>query len=181
MFTKILSQDVVTVASMEEVKAQCRLMPSFALDDPRLVILLATATELAQTYTNKLLSLGSVAAVCDNYRNQVLLWGGNVTEITSVTCYDVFGTELTIEDDGYRFDEITQSIYIDSTYNNCANFKITYLCGYTDVPTSVKQGVLLLVATMYNSTEDYLVGLTHESLPYTSVALFNSVKDYYAS
>jgi len=167
----------MAIATLEEVKTQCRLTSSFILDDTRLTSLMTVASELAQNYTNRLLSEGSVVGTWYKYESSVSVVGGNVEEIDSVTCKDPSGNDVVITD--FNFNPVSQTLRIPEWYSACTDFFATYTAGYKTPPAKIKQGVLMLVATLYNNTEDYLVGLTHDSLPYTSTVLFDSERDYY--
>ena len=179
MHVKIVSQAPLDIVTLDEAKSQCRLMPSFTLDDDRLNLLIQTATQLAQNYTSKQLSLSQVSMLQRQYSPNIYLFGGEVGEIVSASCYTQNGKVMLTESD-YIFNPITQSVSVNPKYAQCVDFVFDYECGYETVPAQVKQGILLLVSTMYNATEDYLIGLTHENLPYTSLALLNSVRDYHA-
>lgn len=178
MFKKIISQDPFSVATLDEAKTQCRLTSSFTMDDARLEMLIGVASDLAQTYTKKMLSLGQVVVTLEHYREGLYLYGGEVETIDSITAtYN--GESVDVTD--YTFNHVSQKLTLGSSCQNYSNFFITYNAGYATVPLKVKQGVLMLVATLYNNNEDYLVGLTAENLPYTSLELLNSVREYHAS
>ena len=85
MYTKINSQSSLDLVTLSEVKLQLRLTNSFTMDDAYIAGLISAAGELAQTYTNRMLSLGSVSQMWQTYESEYKLWGGNVTTITSVT------------------------------------------------------------------------------------------------
>ena len=176
MYHEITSQDSLTLVTLSEAKMQCRLMDSFTLDDDFLNHLIEVCSDLAQTYCNRLMTEGVVTALIDSYQLSTTLWGGKVTEITSVTCTDSTGEELTITD--FTFYGISQKLKIPSTYYDCTNFTIVYNCGFPSTPIKVKHGVLFMISTMYNNRDDYVTGLTVADLPMKSIELLNSVKHY---
>lgn len=174
MFHKITNQAEFDIVTLDDAKAQCRLMPSFTMDDTYLTSLIEVCSDLAQTYTNRLLTVGTVDQVWEFYERSVFVFGGEVTEITSLTGEDTSGDTVTIED--YTFNEVSQSLSIPSSYSSYTNFTATFTAGYATVPSKVKQGILLMIASMYNNREDGLVGQTYQKLPFTSTALLNSVR-----
>ena len=180
MYTKINSQSSLDLVTLSEVKLQLRLTNSFTMDDAYIAGLISASGELAQTYTNRMLSLGSVSQMWETYESEYKLWGGNVTTITSVTGEKPESGEV-VEITDYRFNELSQKLTIAPESRNLINITATYQAGYTATPTKVKQGILMMIATFYNNREDFLVGQTHEKLPFTSTILLDSVRVPYAS
>ena len=80
------------------------------MDDAYIAGLISAAGELAQTYTNRMLSLGSVSQMWQTYEAEYKLWGGNVSSITSVTGENILGETEEITD--YRFNELSQKLSI---------------------------------------------------------------------
>jgi hypothetical protein len=169
MYTVINSQaDLSTLVTLAEAKRQCRVDPSFTLDDDELTDFSLICTELAQTYTNRLLTVGSVSIEVEDNSTVIQLPWGNVTTIDEVLLDDDVTTEFT-------FSPITQKLKItaSATYSNV---KVTYTAGYTTLPVKVKQGILVMISTMYNHREDVATGTTVEELPLTSRRLLDTVK-----
>lgn len=70
MYTQIVSQGPFSgVITLDEAKRQCRLMSSFTMDDDDLNALIDSCCSLAQSYTKRLLTTGTVIAEMDEYRN----------------------------------------------------------------------------------------------------------------
>lgn len=168
MYTLIDSQEPLTLVSLEEVKRQCRLMDSFVLDDDYLTSLILVCSELAQTYTHRLLTPGSISAESDKYQPVVSLPWGGVTAINQVVLDGVVS-------DSYTFSHITQKLKINTSYSN---IQVSYDCGFIEIPAKVKQAILFMVSTMYNNRDDYITGMTVEKMPMTSQVLLNSVRYY---
>ena len=174
MYTKINSQDSLELVTLEQVKRQCNLMESIAMDDEYLNSLIPVCSELAQSYTKRLLTLGSVTTEVEQYYPQIILpWGG----VESVTEVLIDGVATT----AYTFSDVTQKVTFASgvRFNNV---RITYDCGYStdNLPTKIKHAVLMMVSTMYRNRDDFVVGMTVESMPLQSKTLLNGVK-YYAA
>ena len=85
----------------------------------------------------------------------------------------VDGVELVVDED-YVFNEITEEIAVLSDYSDIT---ITYAVDGM-FPQSVKHGILMLISTMYNNREDFITGLSVESLPLTAKQLFNMSRRY---
>lgn len=174
MYTKITNQASLALVTLSEVKAQLRLTTSYTLDDEYLTSLIDVAGELAQTYTNRLLSKGTVIQAWDMFETPKFIYGGMVESITSMTALSADGEEVVIED--YKFNDVSQTLRVPTTYVACTDFRAEFEAGYASAPTKVKQGILMLIATLYNNREDHLVGQTHDTLPFTSTILLDSVK-----
>ena len=176
MYKKITTQLPFEIATLSEVKAQCRLTSSFTIDDDYLSGLIEVCSALAQNYTNRLLSVGTVIASLQDYDYRITLFGGEINSVTSVTAEFEDGT---IEDViGFKFNNVSQKLTIPNDYAGYTNFLITYDTGYSVIPKPVKQGVLMMIASMYNNREDGLVGQDYQSLPFTSLRLLDTVKIY---
>lgn len=167
MYSIIQTQtDLSTIITLDEAKRQCRLLPSFTLDDDDLNHLIAACTELAQVYTHRLLTPGTVVVESDEYHPVIQLPWGNVSAITEVLLDGVTYAD-------YTFSSVTQKLKVDKTYSN---IKVTYEAGYTTLPARVKQGILVMISTWYNNREDYVTGMTLETIPLTSLKALDSVR-----
>lgn len=167
MYSKILSQDPLDgVLTLEEAKRQCRVMHDF--DDALIESLIPAAAELAQVYAERALTPAVVASVVESYKPQVQLQYGEATGVTELQLDGSVSTD-------YEFDDITQKITIGTRYNK---LKVTYNCGYTVVPTQIKQAILITISTLYNNREEFITGATVAELPMTACRLIDSVKYY---
>lgn len=168
MFTKIVTQtDLSTLITLDEAKNHLHILNTD--DDDYITSLIPVACDLAQAYCHKLLTEGTVKAECDLYQPKVLLPWGNVSSITSVTLDDEDYTD-------YEFREVQQALVIPDTYSR---IEIEYECGYSTIPASVKQGILVLISTMYNYRDDSIVGYTVADLPLPATRLLDKAR-YYA-
>ena len=166
---KILTQTDFTGVSLDEAKQQCRRLSSYTAEDEYFSSLILVAADFAQTYLNYMLTAGTVSQYMP-YGGVVHLYGGNVTSITSVVAD---GVELVVDED-YVFNEITEEIAVLSDYSDIT---ITYAVDGM-FPQAVKHGILMLISTMYNNREDFITGLSVESLPLTAKQLFNMSRRY---
>ncbi len=172
MYTQIVSQDPFTdVVTLDEAKRQCRLMSSFTMDDDDLTAIIDSCCSLAQSYTKRLLTAGTVNAEMDEYRSSWTLPFGSVTSITSVHLDDVEYTDFT-------FSPTTQRLKINESYSN---IKVTYECGYGtgEIPASAKQGILMMISTLYNNRDDFISGLSIEEVPLCSLTLLGSIRYFH--
>lgn len=169
MFSIIQSQtDLSTLITLDEAKRQCRLLPSDTLDDDDLTHLIAVCTDLAQTYTHRLLTPGVIVAESETYSRSIMLPWGNVTAIDEVLLDGESYTD-------YEFSDVTQKLTIPDAYSKV---RITYQAGYTVLPARVKQGILMMISTFFNTRDDLIPGLSFTEVPMNCRACLDSVRYY---
>lgn len=165
MFKKIITQEpLIGLVTLEELKRQCRVFTTF--EDAYLSSLIPVFTEMAQSYTGRMLTEGSAVAVVHSWQSQVLLPFGEVTEVTKLV---LDGTESTAS----TFDDISQIISINAPY---ATARIEFNAGYTTLPESVKQAILVMCSTAFNNRDDFVLGQSANQMPSTSRDLLDRVK-----
>ena len=166
MYSKIITQQELTLVTLAEVKAQCRVFNTF--EDNYLNSLIIPYSDLAQAYTRRMLTDGEVVSIVEEYCPVVQLPYGEVTEVTELTLDGVISTSFT-------FEPITQKIKITTPYNEA---KIAFKAGYVKLPKIVKQAILIAIDTAFVNRNDIVVGQTVTKLPMTSLDLLNRVKLY---
>lgn len=167
MYSQIISQaDFETVVSLSEAKAQCRVMHD--MEDAYLEALIPVAGEMAQSYANRLITLGSVATVIECYEPVITLPFGNVSAVTELLLDGVLSTD-------YTFEPVTQKLAINTAYSVA---KVTYTCGYAVAPKAVKHAMLMIISTLYDTRQNYVAGLTVAKMPMTSQTLLDTVRYY---
>lgn len=174
MYHVINSQTNLQLITLEQAKAQSNIMQT--IDDTLINEYIYSASDIAQSYCNRMLSVGSVSMSLEHYKSCFQLWGGEVKEIESITAEDSSGQRITISD--YKFNYINQKISLGLSNVYYFDFIITYNAGYVAAPKKIEQAVKLMVATFYNNREDNVVGLSVERMPITSLKLLDSVKHY---
>lgn len=169
MYSMITSQtSLADVITLDEAKRQCRILPDDNLDDDDLTHLISVCTELAQTYTHRLLTQGEVICEVEESVTEIQLPWGNASSVKSVT---VDGIDVS----DYTFSPVTQKVKFSSSVSNVV---VTYLAGYAEVPTKVKHGILMMISTFYNNRDDFISGMTIEEIPTTSRKILDSVRFY---
>lgn len=168
MYYQIITQDPldVTVVTLDEAKAQCRVTHTF--DDAYITSLIPVALELAQTFTRKLLTPGTVKVVVDDGRPEILVPFGGVASVTELKLDDVVSTDFT-------FDPVMEKLTPTVTYTKA---EVTFDTGYTELPATVKHAVLMMISTFYNQRDDMITGVNIEKIPHRSTVLLGKVKNY---
>lgn len=166
MYKKINSQGALTLVTIDEVKAQCRVFHDF--EDDYLTSLIVPHSDLAQAYTRRMLTIGVAVIFVEEYCPVIQLPFGEVTAVTEVLIDGVDTTD-------YEFNEITQKIKINVKFSEV---KVTFDAGYDSVPDVVKQAILVSINTAFVNRDDVVVGQTVMKLPRTSEDLLDRVKFY---
>lgn len=167
MYKKINNQaDFENIVSLSEAKTQCRVMHT--MDDTYLETLILVACELAQVYTARMITQGSATVVVERCESVITMPFGEVTTITELLLDGTTSTDFT-------FEPVTQKLTINTAYSVA---KATFNAGYIEPPKAVKQAILMLVSTMYDTRQDHIAGLTVAQMPLTSKMLLDTVKIY---
>ena len=172
---KILSQTQFTAISLAEAKSQCRLMSSQTIDDLHISSLIKGAASSAQEYLHWLVSVGQIKQYSEN-AGYIQLVGKFVSTIDEITATDLNGEDVVITD--YSYNDVTEQILIP--VGLYVDIFITYTCGASkdNLPENVKQGILMLISTMYNNREDFITGLSVAQMPMTSKHLLGLNRHY---
>ena len=171
MYSRIKSQTPFSIVKLSEAKRQ--LNEQFNDDnDTHIQMLIDIASDLAQSYTNRLLSTGVIELVVSGKKSFFLPYGEATEDITPIVA--------TVTDDPVTFDfEPISQIFTfdDGVINSTDRVKLTYDAGYASgkVPPSVKMGVLMLISTLYEWREDY-ADVSVNNIPIGSTQLLDSVK-----
>lgn len=164
MYKKIVSQEELNLVTLKEVKHQCRVFTTF--EDDYLRSLIIPYSDLAQSYTSRMLTNGQAIVVVEEYCSVIQLPFGEVTAVTEVLVDDVATTEFT-------FNAITQKIKIDVVFSEAT---IAFDAGYLIPPKVVKQAILIAINTAFVNRENVIVGQTVTKMPRTSEDLLDRVK-----
>ena len=180
MSHKIESKDPFDFITRDEAKAQCRLTPGFTLDDSEIDALILAASDMAQQFTNLLLTTGVVTHYTECYKsNGFMVFGGNVTAINEVKA-SINDTEETLPVEAYSLNPVTGDISVSADYSGYTDFYFNYNCGYVSdqIPKGIKHAVLRMISTLYNHREDVAVGQEVEKMPHSSKIILGMYRRY---
>jgi len=179
MSYKIVTQNAFDFISLDEAKAQCRLLPDFTLDDTEINSLIIASCDIAQQYLNLMLTEGNVIHYIESYSDCFLLFGGNVTTINEVKA-SIGGVEETLPVDAYSLNTVNGNVRVSSDYSAYTDWYFDIDCGYSDLtrPEGVRHAILKLISTMYNHREDVTVGQSVEKMPNSSKLILGKYRRY---
>lgn len=158
------------IVSLSQAKRQLNITDNND-DDDHIQLLVDVCSELAEGYTNRMLSSGKVDLLITNKKSFYLPYG-EVTEEDEAIIATVAGNPIS-----FYFEPISQKITItDEQVLPTDEIKITYCAGYKTVPNSAKMGVLMMVASLFINREDTVVGLTVADIPLSSTKILDKIK-----
>lgn len=159
MIYKLTSTITTEPVTIEQARSQIGLDPSDSSMDTLLNTLITAAREYVEKYTNRSLITADWIAYADNFPAwEINLFKLPVTEITSVSYYDVNNQLQTISANDYDTDLVSEPVRISpaygkswpDTYDKLNAVEIAFKSGYgaaaTDVPKTL-QAVILMIIT----------------------------------
>lgn len=160
-------QPVTEPLSLAEAKLYLRVDGS--AEDSVIMDMIVAVREAAEEYLHKSLITQSWVLTYEDYApNRVSLPKGPVLNLTNVKTRDRAGNEATVNTTMYHLAATEDALHFESTVL-AYEVQITYSSGYggaEDVPASIRQGLLLHLAALY---EDRLGGM---ALPAAAVSLY---------
>jgi len=183
MAYSILSRTFSDVVTVQEAVTHLRIWDDS--EDTHLQSLIEAAYDVAERYMNRLVAESTVIVERDTLTTQLPF--GKAKSVTSVTYIDD-ATEERVElvASHYSFNPITNMIVLKRSVVSlleslgARDYQITLVTGWdaSEVPATIKQGILMLVGSMYVMPEDAAVGqgVTVTKVPVTHQYLFNKYK-----
>ncbi len=165
MFTKVTNQAELNAVSLDEAKSQLNIVDDNS-EDVHVQLLIDTATNLAQKYTNRLFSIGTVNLLVSNKLCMFLPYG----EAESITSVQVTGDDIS-----YEFEPITQELVITDHILSTDKVKVIYQAGYVDAPHEAKMGILMLISTLYEFRESF-IDASISDIPLSATAVLDAIK-----
>ena len=168
MAISVITPAVAERLTVSEVKSFLRVDSDD--EDTLLAVLISAAREMAEKYTRQILMTTTIEEFYDIFPEYTIkdsdiiyLSRGPIQSITSVKYVDTLGDEITITNDKYNTDLISEPGRIISTAGWYATkdtvnaVVVRYVVGYSsasDVPAAIKQAMLLLIGEMYEKRID---------------------------
>jgi uncharacterized phiE125 gp8 family phage protein len=190
MKTTIITASNVLAVTVAEVKNYCRLDLDITEDDNLLEMLIATSmarctqeTGRALLTTTYRMTVDLTVSGAENYpplsnftqttSNKLKLNYPNFLSLVSVVATDADGDETTLSATNYKLNHtgVFSTIQILNA-GDAESVAVTYTAGYgatsDDIPTAIKQWILLDVSTLYENREAVTTG-SMSQVPYPFV------------
>lgn len=172
--------------SIQEAKTHLRV--SSNSDDNYISTLIKAARIYAEKYTNRTLITQTWDWYLDYFCSDLLILPKSpVQSITSITYSDGNNETQTLSSSLYQLDIYSREARLvpvygtvwPSVYSKMNAVKIRMVVGYgdpKDVPDTIKQGILVCIADMYDNRETLIKGVSAVSGKATADALFDTEK-----
>ena len=138
-------------------------------EDSLITSMIVAAREYAENYTNRQLLSATFELITDRFVQCMTIPKTPVISISKVEYMDELGVYQTLStSDYYSYKEYgATKLYFDaipSVKDDKRAVKITFTAGYTTVPSSIISFMKVLVSTMYENREQYVIGVSVETL-----------------
>ena len=185
MKASLLTVDpVAEPVTLSEAKAHMRVDHDY--EDTRIAGLILAARAMAENYMRRALVTQTWEMRFDHFQDVMRLERPPLQSVTSVKYLDVDGNEQTVDSSVYDVDTYSAPgrvvLGYDQTWPTprvvAHAVRITYVAGYgltaITIPEPIRQGILMLVGTLYEIREYAMVGriVTPVTMPASIEALF---------
>jgi len=138
-------------------------------EDELITSMTVGAREYAENYTNRQFEIATYELITDRLFQGLTIPKSPVTEIVSVEYMDSDGVYQTLStDDYYSYVDYGATKLEFSSFPSYKDdkraIKITFKAGYTTVPSSIVSYLKVLVSTMYENREQYVLGVSIETM-----------------
>jgi len=165
MFKRVIQQEPLQIVSIEQAKAQLNIIDDDS-ENEYIQSLIDGATNLAERYTNRMLSTGTVEMSLSKGSYFIPL--GVTDSITSVKV----GSEAV----NYSFNTISQRITIHDDVEPDSVVVIFDVIELSQHDRDIASlGVKMLVSSLYENRED-TVTMTTNDIPLNSTSILDSIK-----
>lgn len=172
--------------TLDDAKAQTR--NDLDNEDALILAQIAAAREYAETTTERALITQTWRYSLDRFPAVIRLPMSPVQQVTEIKYIDALGVQQTLSTSMYRADTDTDPARITPAYNEVwpvthpvtNAVEITYVAGYgdsaSDVPQSIRQAMLMLLAHWDENRSGVNVGNIVNTMPYAVDALLMPYK-----
>lgn len=159
-----------------EAKNHCRV--DGTADDGLIDGLIAAATDYVVQYTGRSLGSQTLRQTLDEFADSMELPRGPVQSVSNIKYDDADGVEQTLSEDVYQANLTSDPAWIvrssdqswPATLDAVNTVRITYVAGYSTVPASIKQAILLLIGDWYDGRSNTVAGQVSQ-MPHAVEAL----------
>lgn len=144
--------------SLTEAKHFIRAYEDETQDDSMIEAMIKTAREYAENYTNRQLMTATFELITSKFIQDMKLQKNPIQSISKIEYMDENGDYQTLSTDNYYlyFDAEIGKIHFEdlpSIKDDKRAVKITFISGYTTVPSSILHYIKLTISTMYKEKD----------------------------
>lgn len=150
-------------------------------EDDLISSMIVGAREYAENYTNRQFKDATFELITNCFVQDMKLRHNPIKSISKIEYMDANGNYQTLSTDNYYlyYENGIGTLYFTETpsiKDDKRAVKITFISGYTTVPSSIIAYIKVLVSTMYENREQYIVGVSVETL---ANPIINKMLDMY--
>ncbi|MBN4069789.1 MAG: hypothetical protein COA82_11050 [Alkaliphilus sp.] len=187
MKLRIITQPIVEPITLAEAKAHCRI--DFIEDDELISGLISAARNYVEERTRRTLPLTTWELALDEVKGDIEIPRPPLVSINSITFEDSSGVVVTIPTADYVVDDISEPAIVRHKknwgkgwgFNNGAvinAIRVNFTAGYTLIPKTLKQAILMLIAHYYENREPTAEGRNSGQIPHAVDALISLSRVY---
>jgi uncharacterized phiE125 gp8 family phage protein len=177
MPVKLITAPATEPITLAEAKLHLRVDASATDEDALISALIVAARQDAEHETGRALITQTWELALDCFLSEIRLQKPPIASIVSVKYIDTAGVLQTLASSAYLLDAHSEPGRLTPAYGTCwpanrvqANaVMIQYTAGYADaasVPQTIKNWMLMRIATLYAHREEYVAGQTIAALPF---------------
>lgn len=165
------------------------LKVDFDVDDKVIIQAISAARGIAEKFIGQSLMRKRITAQYSEFNEGDIengypvlpLWRGPATSVEIVKFYDENGTESTLTASDYKVMGLTDKRVLLKKYvaygDSVGNIaEVQYLAGMSPVPDEIKDGICQLVGDMYENRQNEVMGMSPQSVQYSSLFKFNAYR-----
>lgn len=156
-----------TPVSLEEAKDFMRILESD--DDATIEAMIKSATSYAENFTNRQFELATYELFAETFSQDLQLPKNPIKTLEKIEYMDEGGNYQILDSSNYylygEYDVF--KVHFDTTASHKKHkqaIKYTFTSGYDNVPDGIKSYILVLVSTLYENRELYVVGVSVDKL-----------------
>lgn len=171
MYTKLITPPATEPITLDETKEFLNML-GITDDDALITTFMESARGYAEKYTNRQLVTATYELYSSEFIQDLTMPKNPIQSISSIEYMDETGSYVPLSTDDYYLygsDDIFK-IYFDTLPSHKKHkeaVKITFIAGYgdaTDVPTTIKTFLKILVSNMYENRDLYVTGVSIETM-----------------
>ena len=145
--------------SLADAKVHIRTVTGDTSEDAAIITpLIVAAREYCENFTRRAFAPQTIKAYPDGWEDNIKLPMPPLVSVTSIKYYDEDATEYTLSTDDYQVDTIGGTVQIltqpDEVLRKLNPIVIEYSAGYTSLPKTMRQAMLLFIADKYQNRGD---------------------------
>jgi len=165
-----------------EVKQHLRIESDAYDEDDLIQNLIDAGYNFAENYTNQVVAQSVKTLSLDTFPEIIVLPEFPVISVDSIAYKDAGGVDQTFSDYYLNNKELVATIepidVFPETDGTRDNILITYTCGFSEIPKTIDQAVLLIVGSLYEQRENHVLGVQINAVPVSAEYLLTPYRVY---